>query len=534
MTTAFVAAAHGKMKLNKGDYYCGEESNIPSLELEYSNDGVTKTVISDDRRGDISKAFSIFTINNPLYAKPTGRNMGGFASRSAELYIQDVEVCTIPDKFELEYRFADIKRQFGKSTPNLSEFFSSVDGLEFILNNKETIGKCVMQKRLQKILSPVTSENVVTYVAILEAQPAVILLLNALKENYSLTTENAVKYIIQIIAVVKNAGYDSIQKALKWVRYKKQNAIVNVRLSEFNTTGLPLRASKHGDKLVISFGRANRMSNGERDVLSFVASLVAFESSLDKKPAILIMDEVFDYLDGTNLLAAQYYLSNMIQTIKKNNETVFPIIMTHLDPSVFSTYCFKKMAVHYLTSKSVIDISDNIVKLLFLRGQMRSGKDPDLEDLEKHMLHYHPANWTIPNRVKSQLPDGFWVNSELFREYVYSEVKDKYLNDLDYNALAVIIGLRIRVEEKAVVYIPEECRSQFYDFHGSREKLMYTERFTDELPEPFYLLQPLYNDALHLRNNGYGHEQETKNKIESAYLKTSSGIIKEMIREVFI
>ena len=63
---------------------------------------------------------------------------------------------------------------------------------------------------------------------------------------------------------------------------------------------------------------------------------------------------------------------------------------------------------------------------------------------------------------------------------------------------------------------------------------MYTERFTDELPEPFYLLQPLYNDALHLRNNGYGHEQETKNKIESAYLKTSSGIIKEMIREVFI
>ena len=61
----------------------------------------------------------------------------------------------------------------------------------------------------------------------------------------------------------------------------------------------------------------------------------------------------------------------------------------------------------------------------------------------------------------------------------------------------------------------------------------YAEECACDLSELFYLLQPLYNDAAHLRSIGHGHEQETKNKIESTYLKISSSVIKEMARVVF-
>lgn len=535
MTTAFSCAAHGRMKLNRSDYYQGDESNVPCLEIEYrSDDNKTRTVVSDGTRGEISRDFTVFCISNPVYAKPTGRNMGRYSSHTADLFIQDVEVCKIPDKCSLNYRFKGIRQRLGRGTPNLGEFFSSVKGLEFVIGYAQVIDRCIKQSRIQQILGSVTSDNVSTYMASLEGHPLVSQMLTSLIEEYQLSREDAIRYLIQIIEIVKNEGIQTVKSAWEWLVYQQRKAAVDERLSDFNTTGLDLRASKFRGALTISFGRAGRMSNGERDVLFFVASLVAFESMMNKKPAILIMDEVFDYLDGANLLAAQYYLSKIFEIIKGNNKTVVPIIMTHLDPAVFSTYRFKKMAVHYLTNKSKIYLSDYVVKLLFLRGNMNRNNHPACNDLEKHMLHYHPDNWTIPDEVKSELPDDFWPDSESFRQYVYSEVQDKYLKELDYNALAVIIGLRIKVEEKTVALIPEDRREEYYDKHGSKEKLEYVaEECACDVPELFYLLQPLYNDAAHLRDSGAGHEQETRNKIESAYLKVSSKIIKGMIREVF-
>lgn len=532
MTTAFNSVSHGKIKLNRNDYYQGDENNSPSLEVEYTSDGETKTAITDSTRGDISRAFNIFTINNPVYAKPTGRTMGGHTTHTAELYIADMEVCTIPDKVVVDYKFNDIKRKFGRSTPNLSSFFSSETGLDMLICYKQELKKCVSQVGIQNLLSDVTSENALDSIETLYNKSTLSKLIDVISESNNLNKEDSVKYLIQIVEIVKQTGIETIQSALDWVRYKNRKERVDERLTEFNTTGLTLRSSKRKNKLVISFGRADRMSNGERDVLYFVASLVVFESSLGKKPGILIMDEVFDYLDGANLLAAQYYLSNMIKKVKDEDKIVFPIIMTHLDPAVFANYCFKGMVVHYLTSKSIIDLNDKVVKLLLLRGILKDTNDSDVNDLEKFLLHFNHQNWSIPESIITQLPDDFWQDSESFRLYLYSEV-NKYLNDMDYNALAVIIGLRIKVEEKTVSALPADKIEEYYLKYGSVKKLTFADECGVNLPELFYLLQPLYNDSAHLRSNGRGSERENKNKIESAYLKISSKVIKTMIKEVF-
>lgn len=532
ITTAFHAAAHGKMKLDKHDYFEDDDANEPSIELEYTTDNEKKIVVTDLENSELSKEFTIFTINNPLYAKATGRNMGSYATRTAEMFIEEIEVCDVPQRCIIEYRFKDMRGKLGKRIKNLSKFLSSEDGLEFILSNREYFDKCIKQKRLSSFLDDIISKKESPELEALSKYPIIKMIVDKLSKDFSLNYKAAIDYLIQIVELLKSEGIKKFQKSFAWVKYQNNKMLIDKRLAEFNTTGLKLHSSNHSNKVVIKFGRAGRMSNGERDILCFVASLFVFESKLDKKPGILIIDEVFDYLDGTNLLAAQYYLSQLIMRVKKAEKLVFPIIMTHLDPAVFANYNFKKMAVHYLDNKSKIDLQDKVVKLLILRSDLKKNDDPNIGELEKHLLHYYSSNWTIPEEIKVKISDDFWQDSDSFRAYLYSEV-NHYIDGLDYNPLAVIIGLRVKIEEKTVQSLPKDAKEEYYKKRGSKHKLEFAEEYNADLPELFYLLQPLYNDPAHLRSGGGGAETENRNKIKSAYLKLSSAVVKKMIKDVF-
>lgn len=533
LTTAFAAASHGKMRLSSDDYYEGNLANVPKLEITYrDNDGNTHCVSSDNEHGDVSKAFSIYVINSPVYAKATGRNMGGYATQSAKLYIKGVEICKKPNKHEIPYRFSEMKQHFGRSTPNISSFFASEKGLRFILKYKVNIHKCASQVRIQSVLENTTSENADDVRKDLMRFPAAANVLTGFSDDFGLSGAEQVQYLLQLVKFDKDNELENTQRALDWIIYQKTKTRLDERLLEFNTTGLQLKSAVRNNTLLVEFGRAGRMSNGERDVLSFVANLIAFSMLNKSKPCILVIDEVFDYLDGANLLAVQYYLSQEINRIKHEGNTVFPILMTHLDPSVFSSYHFKGMAVHYLTNVSHIDLENNLVKLLQLRSTLKQNKDPGVKDLEKYLLHYHPTNWTIPDPILSQLPDNFWSDSQSLKEYLYEEVVHRYLNNQNYNAIAVILGLRLKIEEKTVGLLQEDCRDEYFTKLGSKEKLFFADEKTDNIPDVFYLLQPLYNEALHLRDDGRSNK-ENKNRIESAYLKLSSKIIMEMVRTVF-
>lgn len=533
ITTAFTAASHGRMRLNTDDYYNQDDSNIPRLEITYRDENnVVHRVESDDQHGEVSRTFSIYVINSPVYAKATGRNMGGYATQSAKLFIRDIEVCEKAEHTTISYSISDVRQVFGRHTPNISDFLKSEKGIRFILEHRNALRKCVTQRRIQAMLEETNSENAGdkrdSFVNLSAAEEILL----ALSNEFDLSEANQVRYLIQLVKFQKEGKLENAQGALNWLVYQRTKRALDERLSEFNTTGLPLRAAVHDNKLVVSFGRAERMSNGERDVLYFVANLIAFSISIKNKPSILIIDEVFDYLDGTNLLAVQYYLSQILSRIKAEDNTTFPILMTHLDPAVFSSYHFKGMAVHYLTNTSNINLDDKLVKLLQLRTALKQDANPFVGDLEKYLLHFHPANWTIPPEILSQLPGDFWIDSQSFVQSLYSEISNKYLNNQDYNAFAVILGLRIKVEEKTVALIPEDIRDGYYTKHGSREKLAFADMHSDQIPEIFYLLQPLYNEALHLGSE-QRMDRENKNRIESAYLKLSSHIVKEMIKIVF-
>lgn len=535
LTAAFKAASHGAMKLQNDEYFKGNSSNssnIPSLEIEYSVGHKTEKVRSDSKQGEISRKFVVYCINSPVVAKPTGRNFGKFTTKSAELHIDDLNVCKIPEKISTVYKYQTMHSLFGTKTPNLTKFFSSIEGLKFVVNNQEDINKCLTQKKLVNFLEGVDSNNVDTFIEKIDRYSALQELISKLAGLCHLNHSDALKYLIQIIQFVQDNQASRIKSALECLIYQKRKKDISNRLQTFNTTGQNIKVTEHDRNLELNLGSARKMSNGERDVLYFVASLVSFESSVESKPAILIIDEVFDYLDGGNLLAAQYYLSKMITLMKSQHKIFFPIIMTHLDPAVFSNYYTKGMKVHYLTSYSSIASisSDKIVNLLILRSELKKKDRNDVlaGNIEKHLLHYYPDNWTVDNVLKNKIPE-FWEDSFSYRDGLHKEVNN-YFNGTKYNALAVVIAIRIKVEELTVNKLPEDKRQEYYNKRGARQKLSYAEECNIELPELCSMLCPIYNDTLHL----YRDEPVVNlNKIESSYLKLCSNVVKNIIKELY-
>lgn len=130
---------------------------------------------------------------------------------------------------------------------------------------------------------------------------------------------------------------------------------------------------------------------------------------------ILIIDEVFDYLDGSNLLAVQYYLSQLIDSCKLSRKVLFPIILTHLDPEVFANYYFNKRKVHYISSYAKMDVESPIVKMLRLRED-RSLNNVEKEEIEKYYIHYIDREFSLSTLLVTRISTGFCDSNIDFRK----------------------------------------------------------------------------------------------------------------------
>ena len=93
----------------------------------------------------------------------------------------------------------------------------------------------------------------------------------------------------------------------------------------------------------------------------------------------------------------------------------------------------------------------------------------------------------------------------------------------------VIAGIRIKIEELVYQKLDFPYKEEFIKKHKVINKLNYAEENGVEVPELYYLLQPLYNDGLHLK----GNDSDIQNKMKSCYLKTDNLHIKRMVKLLF-
>jgi hypothetical protein len=101
----------------------------------------------------------------------------------------------------------------------------------------------------------------------------------------------------------------------------------------------------------------------------------------------------------------------------------------------------------------------------------------------------------------------------------------RYLSDKKYDAAMVCSELRIYIERKVYHMLPEGKQKAFINEHGTSAKLDYAEIMGITIPEIYYMLGIIYNEALHLDPQG--------KKLIPVGRKLKNRVIKKMIEDVF-
>lgn len=319
--------------------------------------------------------------------------------------------------------------------------------------------------------------------------------------NRKRTFDNSVDVFLaawQLIHVRNNMGVN-YRKALEYATFLKKRAEIDSTLEKLNPVSdrFEIKSTIKNRSLIIEWPKADMISNGQRDIITFISRLMECHYK-ESKACILVIDEFFDYLDDANLVAFQYYVSTLIDNYRKNKRIIFPILLTHIDPNYLKHFCFndKRLNVCYLKGCKG-RISDKMSRLIETR------EDPLIKnEVDTYFLHYHPDldRVDITDRFIRLSLNKDWGKPEMFKKKVDRELR-RYMFEPDevYDPLAVCVSIRIRIEENVYSRISKDVdKEKFLATHGTTEKLNYAHDLGILIPETYYLLGIIYNHPLHL------------------------------------
>lgn len=335
----------------------------------------------------------------------------------------------------------------------------------------------------------------------------------------------ALESYLLAVQLAELSRHSSFKSSLKYSVYRKEREDLNLLLSSFNTTRYQIKSIEEGKvnkkKLVVKFPKVDDISNGERDVLNFIAQLQLARKRFRKESCILIIDEVFDYLDDANLVALQYYITQLIEDFKNRDKCLYPIILTHLDPEYFQHYFFRKhlLMICYFNRRNTMPAS-TFIKLVGHRNQ------PSIKaDISKHFFHYHPVDKDLESEFLALSMKKKWGKSHTFYQLVEDEAK-KYLNNAQYDSIAVLFWVRIKIEKLALEQLSHAQQSTFLNTKGTKKKLEFSVGQGAVVPESHFLLGIIYNDSLH-----WDPRRDYETPLIS---KLENGTIKKLISELYV
>jgi hypothetical protein len=194
--------------------------------------------------------------------------------------------------------------------------------------------------------------------------------------------------ILQIISFYKQ-NKTNINAYFKHDEYTSFKLGLDKNISDLNSTWKEKKTKEKEGKLIVEFPYADIISNGQRDILTFIVRLQAIKASLKpNKSYFLLIDEIFDYLDDANVLAAQYYLTHLIKSAKNIKSTLFVCILTHLDPKYFRSYTFSKKMLNVSYLKDVSAHASTDMKNFIAFRQGLNNKEGNEKQLWNELLKY--------------------------------------------------------------------------------------------------------------------------------------------------
>lgn len=535
--TGFNSMNNNRIKLAEDDLHAEDINNLPRLAIEYvQEDDTVLNLEATHDSNTISNHFDYFVINNQTKPKGIGSRFG---NATARLEIQDVVlVDRIPENTQFGYSLRNSQAAFGKCgkvLPNLNSVLGNLVLVEKLSESYRALERAngvLIQRRINEVIARInaqdetaTSDSLHNWVSLnclndlkqINYLSTIGDLINEFDIGYNSESKSYLAAIQLITLFIDNRN--NFKAACAYSNYRLDKQRFDETLSTFNCTWRNIRTSQTRGKLVVKFPQAIHISNGERDILTFVSMLFRARRHLKKAANILIIDEVFDYLDDANLTAAQYYITQFIKDYKLADKRIYPLILTHLNPNYFKNFAFSNQKVYYL-NRSNIQVAHGIINLLRNRDDITI-KD----DVSKYLLHYDPGTINKRNEFRALNIPELWGENDNFRVHLDNQVQN-YLNDRPYDPFAVCCGLRIRIEEIAYNKLQSQStRTTFLSTHKTRSKLEKAEEFGFTSPESHYLLGIIYNEGMHWRLN--------QDNVSPIAAKLENLTIKKLIADVF-
>lgn len=536
---AFNSMNSRRIDLKEEDFHQENDQLPPRIRIEYERpDNSVVNLEATSTTNSISDELDYFVINNPTKPKGIGSQFG---RASATLEIKDVVLVErIPNNVSFGYHYRASQQDFGQNArvlPNANVALNNLKLVEKLSQQTQALQRANgarIQARIQAVIDEINqqagtadeltqwvTDNQLNTLRQIDYLNTIGNLVNSFDLGYD---SEAKSYLVAIQLIgLYNSDVNRFKNACKYSIYQLDKQRFETTLANFNCTWKGIHAHQTGGKLVVKFPKAIHISNGERDILTFISMLAKAKSELKKEANILIIDEIFDYLDDANLTAAQYYITSFIKEFADDQKRIYPIILTHLNPYYFKNFAFSKQKVYYL-NKSNIQVNQHLSRLLRVRND-ETVDEEIRNDISKHLLHFEPSHINRRNNFRTLNIRELWGESDNFYQFLFTEV-DNYLNGRAFCPFAVCGGVRVKIEELAYNRIQGHAKQlTFLGTKKTRSKLEKADSMGVVSPESHYLLGLIYNEGMHWK--------EGQDNVSPIASKLENQTIRKLIRDVF-
>jgi energy-coupling factor transporter ATP-binding protein EcfA2 len=551
--TAFRSLKSNKIDIPTEFKFKKDDTKTSSLSFNIGD----KKYYANNKENTISKNLNCFVVTCDIAPKVSSKKIGDYTANKGYIGIQEITATkNVYPKVEFEYRILKNRSNFGKNGKVLENIGEIIANKEFVFLFKENID--IFKKFDAKTRSTLIN-NIVDVLNSIEGTKEVIFTKADKKifeeinkdDQYRLFKNNFSCYFIdqneinifsifyQLRTLYINESR-KIKSVVNWIDYSlfKDKLLEDLQL--FNSSWKEIILKEvHGEGLVVKFPRADEISNGQRDVLTFIVRLRSIISKFSKtKSNLLIIDEIFDYLDDANILVAQYYLSKIIN---ESVNSIYLVILSHLNPKYFRNYIFdeKKLQIQYLFDDK---LKGNINMKTFIA--FRESLDKNNDDHKKlynvmssFLFHYNPDEINLSIDIKRIAANNTtnlktsWGNSITFREFILNEL-NKYLSGKEeFDPYSVCFAIRYRIEKEMYEMLDnDDDRRGFIDKHGLLNKLEFIELKKGVVPDAYGVVAAITNESEHLI-----YDKNNKNEFleKSMIYKLNHLVIKNILKEMF-
>ena len=533
LAIAFNSLNNNRLNLDNDNLFEGNDANRPSLEVQYQRPDLTiANLVANDTSNTIKDEFDCFVINNKVRAKGTQLRFNGRTQVSTSLAVDPIVLINrIPNDIDMGYQVTSLRTGFGhngKVLPNLDEYLNNSEFIAVFherLRQMDQLGQLLNGRRIQAFKDRLNAQNGTTEVLLdwvdanesagLDAMEPLRNLADKLMGlDLNLTRRSERQLVVLELLDLYSQDRTRFKASCERKLYLSEKSSYVESFKAFNSTWKDIKPKEKDGELVLEFPKAHHISNGQRDILCLVALLEVARRKLKKQASVLIIDEVFDYLDEGNLIAAQYYVSEFINDFKKAGRRIYPLILTHLNPGFFKNYSFSSMKSYYLDQRAAT-VGASFKKLVQNREHVSIEAD-----VSKCLLHYHTEQINKRAEFEALGLRPTWGEGNNFQTFINAAAQE-YLNDqAGYDPFAVCCAVRCRIEERVYLNIQGAAEQvTFLGIHGTGNKLIYAESIGINVPEYYHLLGIVYNDGLHWKTDR-DNESPLKAKLENGTIRT--------------